>query len=1078
MKLIHVHSGGNYTTIIMKKHLPQTLSKGLLHVCACLLFLAVSVFSAEAQTAPTVVQLPQNISYETYGVGFTALEDWVEDNGGAVITPAAGCFPFTWTNNYDPSNFNATCGFYTGSIAVTFTYSDACGNTLSYTRTATLFDETPPTCIKPVDLTLDCADPDFEETLASYVAYWGPVTDLNHPITVTSSFDEDGFDENGQQTIVWTFTDACGNTTTQTAVLTVTGDCECVVSAGSLTIDENPVELGMDGTAVISASVSVAPTVPAGYEVIYVLTEGYTDLIIQQTSDTPSFTVTAAGEYTIHTFVYDPATFDLSFIVPGSTSALELLPLLQENGGDICASLDAAGAQVVVEDMDTEITVTPPADADLDCTDIVPDGNVFATTTCPDGVINVDQTEEVTPMGCPGMYTLVRTFVVSDNCGNSETVTQTITVTDTTPPVFTFVPEGGDVNCTAYPDGFGMAEAADACGDVTITFEDDLGTYICDADFPIVRTFTATDECGNTATAQQVLIVWPDVEPPVFTFVPADMTITCPATPEFGEVEVTDACTDFTVSEDITTTGSCPEGYTATKTWTAIDGCGNAASVSQTITVLPDPVEMSEITLTPPADLNLDCTATVPDGTATASTTCPGGVVNVEETETVTPMGCPGSFTLVRTYTATDECGNTATAQQTVIVTDTTPPVFTNVPASTDVDCTAYPDGFGPAPDAADACGAVTVTFEDVLEPYICDADFAITRTWTAVDECGNATSVSQTLTVWPDIEAPLFSFVPGDMTITCPAEPVFGEVEVSDVCSDFTVTEEITGGGDCPNGYTVTKTWTATDACGNSSSQSQTITVLAAPALGFAQMPEDKTIACTDDLVFDAPAMVWECPTGYTVDYNDSATEGYCDGEQFVTRTWVINDACGNSISCAQTVTLVDNEKPTFDIEAEELTMTAAAYAAWTAPEVNAFDECSSVEMTKTTYTLPDDRISHNWVAVDACGNKNSVSILVTVVSINLPDNPGGTVDILSGFTMYPNPAGESLQVDFVSEQGGETEIAIYDLTGQKRQVQMTSAYQGKNSERINLKDLPTGTYFIRINDGAQQAAKRFMKL
>ena len=64
-----------------------------------------------------------------------------------------------------------------------------------------------------------------------------------------------------------------------------------------------------------------------------------------------------------------------------------------------------------------------------------------------------------------------------------------------------------------------------------------------------------------------------------------------------------------------------------------------------------------------------------------------------------------GCGTIVRTWTVTDNCGNTTTATQTITVQDTQPPTLVGVPADVTVECTAIP-------------AAATVTASDN-----CDAD-------------------------------------------------------------------------------------------------------------------------------------------------------------------------------------------------------------------------------------------------------------------------------------------------------------------------------------------------------------------
>ncbi|MBK9699028.1 MAG: hypothetical protein IPO79_02835 [Flavobacteriales bacterium] len=99
-----------------------------------------------------------------------------------------------------------------------------------------------------------------------------------------------------------------------------------------------------DGNAVtLTATPNGDANVPAGYQTVYVLTQG-AGLTIVNAGANPSFDVTDDGSYTIHTLVYDPATLDLSIVQLGVTTGFDVNGLLVQGGGSICASLDVPGA--------------------------------------------------------------------------------------------------------------------------------------------------------------------------------------------------------------------------------------------------------------------------------------------------------------------------------------------------------------------------------------------------------------------------------------------------------------------------------------------------------------------------------------------------------------------------------------------------------------------------------------------------------------------------------------------------------------------------------------------------------------
>ncbi|MBK8228937.1 MAG: hypothetical protein IPK70_17400 [Flavobacteriales bacterium] len=107
----------------------------------------------------------------------------------------------------------------------------------------------------------------------------------------------------------------CGSLDVAGAPIAVIECLECEAQAGTITADEDQVCLDA-GTAAISATPYGDAVVPDGYSVAYVLTVGG-DLVILDANSTPNFTVTEAGNYTIHTLVYEPATLDLGIIGAG-----------------------------------------------------------------------------------------------------------------------------------------------------------------------------------------------------------------------------------------------------------------------------------------------------------------------------------------------------------------------------------------------------------------------------------------------------------------------------------------------------------------------------------------------------------------------------------------------------------------------------------------------------------------------------------------------------------------------------------------------------------------------------------------
>jgi hypothetical protein len=430
--------------------------------------------------------------------------------------------------------------------------------------------------------------------------------------------------------------------------------------------------------------------------------------------------------------------------------------------------------------------------------------------------------------------------------------------------------------------------ADNACGSIAV------GLDVADAN-------SCASHCEKTVNVV-------DTTAPVVASCPTNGTIQCPATPSFGSPEFTDDCDQsLTVTfADVTTPGACPQAYAVTRTWTAKDDCNNTSTCAQTITV-------QDITAPVIAGVGgpqtIECPATPSFSSPTASDVCDPNP-SLTHNDVTTPGACPQAFSVTRTWTAKDACNNTSTASQTITVQDNTPPVISGVGGPQTIECPASPSFSSPT--ASDLCDPnPSLTHNDVTTPGTCPQEFSVTRTWTAKDACNNTSTASQTITV-EDNTAPVITGVGGPSTVICPATPQFSHPTATDACDPnptLTFADTRTP-GDCPQ-YTVTRTWTATDHCGNSRTASQSITVVDDTAPVISGVGGPQTIECPASPQFSNPAATDACDPNPSLTHNDVTTPGSCPQEFSVTRTWTAKDVCNNTSTASQTITVQDNTAP-----------------------------------------------------------------------------------------------------------------------------------------------------------------------
>ena len=327
--------------------------------------------------------------------------------------------------------------------------------------------------------------------------------------------------------------------------------------------------------------------------------------------------------------------------------------------------------------------------------------------------------------------------------------------------------------------------------------------------------------------------------------------------------------------------------------------------------------------------------ALVNNGTATATDNC-----NTNPTVTGTrsdgqPLNAnyPVGITTI-TWTASDGT-NTATCSQTIEVTDNQKPTFTapsNVTIYTDASCNynAIPGITGNVTAKLDNCtpaASLVVNFTDgSIIAGSCTGNYSFVRTWTVTDATGNLAQKNQTITVSDNIKPSLT--IPPDVSIKCSdsLDPdnnaQLGKATATDNCTPsgsviITYEDDITP-GTCDTRYTITRTWKATDACGNERTDIQEINVsdtdgptIIMPPL-MASCPADIPAAYQTISEFEADggiatdncgALTIEILLNNEISNGLENKPGYCPDA--VERTYRFTDPCGNHTDIIQTITV-----------------------------------------------------------------------------------------------------------------------------------------------------------------------------
>ena len=209
------------------------------------------------------------------------------------------------------------------------------------------------------------------------------------------------------------------------------------------------------------------------------------------------------------------------------------------------------------------------------------------------------------------------------------------------------------------------------------------------------------------------------------------------------------------------------------------------------------------------------------------------------------------------------------------------------------------------------------------------------------------------------------------------------------------------------------------------------------APVTSFGlQCAANKTVSCDALWSFDPPTPVNPCcpnaaqPNGGVVfSIVSTVTNGVCP--QVITRTWRGVDNCGQTATCSQTVTVVDNVPPTINCGQNEILNCGLGWG-FTVPIIS--DNCTapsdlvlSIVSTTTNFTcVPTFIATRVWKVTDLCGNSINCTQVVTIVDFDLPTitcAPNKTVECGSGWT-FGTPTASDYCTSFLGN--GNITIAV----------------------------------------------------
>jgi len=588
--------------------------------------------------------------------------------------------------------------------------------------------------------------------------------------------------------------------------------------------------------------------------------------------------------------------------------------------------------------------------------------------------------------------------------GCAASISETITIIDIINPTGT-APADLILQCFAdvpAQDINSITDESDNCtANPTVTFVSDvLNGNSCSG--TITRTYNIVDDNGNDIDVIQTITINDDVNPTASNIT---TTVQCLADVPAVDISVisdeADNCTANPIVAFVSETsdGNTCNGEIITRIYSVTDDCGNSINVTHTILV-----DSYTPTFTVSGQGTTSCDGN--DGTITLSGLSPNkNYVMSFNGGTTNPITTNGAGDFIITGLSAGSYTNYTVSDADCPACTTTENVSININ-----DPSAAVIGAGPD---AQYCEGKTVIL-NAFNPE--NANISWNNGVT--DGVGFIPPVGISFYTVTSVRVNCFSFdqimitvSPAITDITCPANltascdiseqaayadfnefiaaggsatiPVGGVID----STSFMLLSEVSDGIACPE--TITRTYQIADTCGVTLTCTQNI-VISEIILPTGTAPNDTLVQCIEDVPLPDVNLITDeadnCANAPTVTHVSDVSDGNTCPE-IITRTYNIEDKCGNNIDVIQTITIDDDILPT---ATNPDTIFVACLADVPLPDISVVtdeaDNCTAnpivafVSENSDGNTCDVEEITRIYSVTDDCGNSINVSQIIQI--------------------------------------------------------------------------------------------------